>query len=173
MPRSRVSISRRPPSIARHQVDVPAVYGGAFIITKHNFVVINVFSGFSLLAAATLSLPPSSSMNCLRIVVHSGSSCLGESSKTEALYILPPTSTGRKEPHTREELLAATRSTNTTIDNNQFKSYTNKFKYLGSLLEKQMDDVATPDTTVRLNSTLFGFNGAAEIFRSHASQHQK
>ena len=100
MPRSRVSISRRPPSIAHHQVDVLVVYGGAFIMTKHNFVAINVFSGFSLLAAATLSLPPSSSMNCLRIVVHSDSSCLGESSKTEALYILPPTSTGRKEPHT-------------------------------------------------------------------------
>ena len=134
MPQSRVSISRRPPSIAHHQVDILAVYGGAFIITKHNFVVINVFSVFSLLAAATLSLPPSSSMNCLRMVVHSSSSFLGESFKTEALYILPPTSTGRKEPYTREELLAAT--ANTTIDNNQFKSYTNKFKYLSSPLEK-------------------------------------
>ena len=49
---------------------------------------------------------------------------------------MPPTS--RKEPYTKEELQTAT--SDTTIDDDQFKSYTNKVKYLGSHLEKQMDD---------------------------------
>ena len=69
------------------------------------------------------------------LTVHTGSRSLGEGSKTEALYIPPP----RKEPYTEEELLAAT--ADITIDDDRFISYTDEFKYLGSLLEKQLDDV--------------------------------
>lgn len=94
------------------------------------------------------------------MVVHSGSRFLGERSKTEALYILPPT--GRKEPYTKEELL--TETADTTIDDDQFKSYTNKLIQIprySSLLEKRMDDKV--DVNGRIKQAKGQFQAMREI----------
>ena len=76
------------------------------------------------------------------LTAQTGSRSLGQGSKTEALYIPPP----RKEPHTEEELLAAT--ADIIIDYDRHMSHTDEFKCLGSLLEKQLND--TVDTNARI-----------------------
>ena len=77
------------------------------------------------------------------LTVHTGSRSLGEGSKTEALYIPPP----RKESHTKEELLVATGDI--VIDDDRHISYTDEFKYLGSLLEKQLNDIVDINARIK------------------------
>ena len=50
----------------------------------------------------------------------------------------PATYLARKEPYSGEKLLVATACV--IIEEDRFMSYTDKFKYLISLLEKRMDD---------------------------------
>ena len=68
---------------------------------------------------------------------------VGEGSKTEALYIPPP----RKEPYTEEELSAET--ADIAIDEDRFISYTDEFKYLGSILQQMLDDKVDIDARIK------------------------
>ena len=77
------------------------------------------------------------------LTAHTGSSrSLGEGSKTEALHIPPP----RKEPYTEEEPLAATAD---IVVDDRCMSHTDEFKCLGSLLEKQLNDVVDIDARIK------------------------
>ena len=77
------------------------------------------------------------------LTVHTGSRSLGEGSKTEALYIPPP----RKEPYTEEELSVET--ADIAIDEDRFISYTDEFKYLGSVLQQMLDDKVDIDARIK------------------------
>jgi len=77
------------------------------------------------------------------LTVHTGSRSLGEGSKTEALYIPPP----RKELYTEEELSAET--DDIAIDEDRFISYTDEFKYLGSVLQQMLDDKVDIDARIK------------------------
>ena len=101
--------------------------------------------------------------------MHTGSRSLGEGSKTEAALYIPPL---RKEPYTEEELLLAA-TADIIIDDdryisytNEFKyiSYTDEFKYLGSLLEKQLNDI------VDINARIKQAKGQFQAMRDNLHQ---
>ena len=103
----------------------------AFIIAKHNFIIINVFFVSSLLQRSSFPL--------IRTAPEWWHTPVVDSLKTFARQ-KPCASChlSRKEPYNGEKLLVATACV--IMDEDWFMSYTDKFKYLSSLLEKRMDD---------------------------------
>ena len=121
-PRSRVSISRQPPSTVQQQVFIKnkdVVCDHAFIIAKHNFIIIDVFSVSSLLQRPSFPLIRTAPEWWHTPVVDSSKKCPRQ--KPCASCHL-----SRKEPYNGEKLLVATACV--TMDENRFMSYTDKFK---------------------------------------------